>query len=298
MEMFATDLNTANTLLATMAAIWLTLFWLRIERTPAIGWWTLAAWTAAASVGLVVLRPLVSAALGIAISTALYTATHVLLIFGLRTLAGPTLPIRSALVVIAGHLVFLIWAVAVDLHPESRMVFNSALWSALSLVAAAGVPAVQLGETSAAFRLPRFVLLVHGGFHGLRFLLLLTFLPLSESSAFRPVLQSVSFIETSLFVVGVFSGLVILRMLERNRQLAQALTEIKTLSGLLPICAWCKKIRDQEGYWKQVEDYLATHTCVEFTHGICTECSARVLCPGEQPSPGVKPGPTAEPNGI
>ncbi len=55
-------------------------------------------------------------------------------------------------------------------------------------------------------------------------------------------------------------------------QLKKALDEIKTLSGLLPICAWCKKVRDDKGYWKQVEHYIAEHTEAEFTHGICPDC--------------------------
>jgi PAS domain S-box-containing protein len=56
------------------------------------------------------------------------------------------------------------------------------------------------------------------------------------------------------------------------RDLQQALAEIKTLSGLLPICAWCKKIRDDQGYWQQIEHYLAQHTDAVFSHGLCPEC--------------------------
>ncbi|MDA8433978.1 MAG: hypothetical protein M0Z60_13615 [Nitrospiraceae bacterium] len=55
-------------------------------------------------------------------------------------------------------------------------------------------------------------------------------------------------------------------------ELKKALNEIKTLSGLLPMCAWCKKVRDDSGYWKQVEQYIAEHTEAEFTHGICPDC--------------------------
>ncbi len=55
-------------------------------------------------------------------------------------------------------------------------------------------------------------------------------------------------------------------------ELREALEKIKTLKGLLPICAWCKKIRDDKGYWKKVEDYLGEHTDALLTHGICPEC--------------------------
>jgi len=57
-------------------------------------------------------------------------------------------------------------------------------------------------------------------------------------------------------------------------QLQEALTNIKTLQGLLPICAACKKIRDDQGYWHQVEEYIGQHSAAQFTHGICPDCIA------------------------
>lgn len=60
---------------------------------------------------------------------------------------------------------------------------------------------------------------------------------------------------------------------EARNQLQHALDNIKTLSGLLPICAGCKKIRDDKGYWNHVEAYLAERSEVAFTHGLCPECS-------------------------
>ena len=70
---------------------------------------------------------------------------------------------------------------------------------------------------------------------------------------------------------------------EREREqliakLEQALVEIKTLRGILPICASCKKIRDDKGYWNQIETYISHHTEAEFSHGICPEC-AKILYP-------------------
>jgi hypothetical protein len=54
--------------------------------------------------------------------------------------------------------------------------------------------------------------------------------------------------------------------------LRNAVTEVKTLSGLLPICSYCKNVRDDKGYWQQVEAYVADHSGAEFTHGICPDC--------------------------
>lgn len=65
---------------------------------------------------------------------------------------------------------------------------------------------------------------------------------------------------------------------EKNTELEKALGEIRQLSGMLPICASCKKIRDDKGYWKQIEAYISEHTEAKFSHGICPEC-ARKLYP-------------------
>ena len=62
-------------------------------------------------------------------------------------------------------------------------------------------------------------------------------------------------------------------------QLQKAISEIKQLSGLLPICASCKKIRDDKGYWNQIEEYIRHHSEAEFTHSICPECLKK-LYPG------------------
>lgn len=63
---------------------------------------------------------------------------------------------------------------------------------------------------------------------------------------------------------------------ERLRQeLATALARVKVLSGLLPICAGCKKIRDDKGYWQQIEAYLADHSDARFSHGLCPDCIPR-----------------------
>jgi hypothetical protein len=52
---------------------------------------------------------------------------------------------------------------------------------------------------------------------------------------------------------------------------------VKTLSGLLPICSSCKKIRDDTGYWNTLERYISEHSDAEFTHGLCPECVQRLF---------------------
>jgi response regulator RpfG family c-di-GMP phosphodiesterase len=59
---------------------------------------------------------------------------------------------------------------------------------------------------------------------------------------------------------------------ERVAELQAALTNVKQLSGLLPICSYCKRIRGDDQYWQQVEGYIAAHSDAQFSHGICPAC--------------------------
>ena len=61
-------------------------------------------------------------------------------------------------------------------------------------------------------------------------------------------------------------------LLQANDQLQNALDEVKELRGLLPICSWCKNIRDDSGNWEKLESYLSRNSRVTFTHGLCPKC--------------------------
>jgi len=62
----------------------------------------------------------------------------------------------------------------------------------------------------------------------------------------------------------------------QNEKLQEALSKVKLLSGLIPICASCKKIRDDKGYWNQIELYIKEHSMAVFSHGICPECAKKL----------------------
>lgn len=86
-----------------------------------------------------------------------------------------------------------------------------------------------------------------------------------------------------LGLIGLGIGMHRLRAREKEREnlileLTEALSEVKKLSGMLPICASCKKIRDDKGYWNQIESYIGDHSEAEFSHGICPDC-AKTLYP-------------------
>ena len=97
------------------------------------------------------------------------------------------------------------------------------------------------------------------------------------------------------FVLSIVSDITERKVLERERErmireLQAALSQIRALKGLLPICASCKKIRDDQGYWNQLETYISEHSEAEFTHGLCPEC-AKAFFPSfsQKPPKDIKP---------
>jgi DNA-binding response OmpR family regulator len=72
------------------------------------------------------------------------------------------------------------------------------------------------------------------------------------------------------------------KLSQRVRELEEALGQVKQLRGLLPICAWCHKIRDDQNYWQTVESYFSAHSQARFTHGICPECFEKVVPTGKK----------------
>lgn len=69
------------------------------------------------------------------------------------------------------------------------------------------------------------------------------------------------------------------RLAERVHELEAALSRVKQLQGLLPICSYCKKIRDDHNYWQQIDSYFADHSDAQFSHGICPSCYETVVQP-------------------
>ena len=69
------------------------------------------------------------------------------------------------------------------------------------------------------------------------------------------------------------------KLAERVRELEEAVVQVRQLQGLLPICSYCKKIRDEQNYWQRVDTYLSEHTDVMFSHGICPDCYRDVIQP-------------------
>lgn len=91
--------------------------------------------------------------------------------------------------------------------------------------------------------------------------------------------QEIAFSLLSLLLGGSADALATLK------KTAELTSRITTLSGLLPICAWCKRVRDDRGYWEQIEQFVRSRTDAAFSHSICPECSKRMAVPRSAPAP-------------
>ena len=106
----------------------------------------------------------------------------------------------------------------------------------------------------------------------------------SETFAFDLVAEGVALATSLLFFAGILYVTRIIESESRSRRekeemiagLRNALAEIKTLKGIVPICASCKKIRDDKGYWNRLEKYLSEHLAAEFSHGLCPQCADKL----------------------
>ena len=80
-------------------------------------------------------------------------------------------------------------------------------------------------------------------------------------------------------VVGLLSSLKVIHedQIKMYKDLRESMDNVKVLSGLIPICAWCKRIRNDDGYMQQVEAYITEHSGATFTHGMCQECKEKEL---------------------
>jgi hypothetical protein len=136
--------------------------------------------------------------------------------------------------------------------------------------------------------------------YGLAFLSALAWL-LADHHSLTPYSSNVYFfwngvIRLVAFVIIAWSVRRVRDLLEQEQRTSEnlkaALAQIRTLSGLLPICSACKMIRNDQGYWEQIESYFEKHSEFEFTHGLCGDCARRLYPdrPG-QPASDQRPGP-------
>lgn len=277
-----TAIYLTNIVIAVILAGLLTHSWLVQGRTRPSFMWMLAAWTMVVADCFFALRPDMPHWFGRLFPTLLVTVSHGMFFVGARTNARQDVPYRLLGAVVAVHATLLL-VFLFGLLPSTpwRMVGNGVIWASIAFASF-----FSLRKAPPPFWKPLFapanVFLLHGAFHVARLLL-----AMGSSTYDWPrvaeALQVVGDLEASFFIVALFTSLLIATLQQRHEELMSARAEVETLSGLLPVCAWCKKVRDDEGYWQQVEDYLSRRN-IQVTHGICVDCmTAQTRTPSNLP---------------
>lgn len=256
-----------NIVIGVILASLTTSYWRQRPQSGVLACWALAAWVMTVADVLFAARPLLPHALGRVLPTTFVTVGHAVLFVGARQTAQLAPRWRVAMAVVAAHALALVGFLFVDSHVNFRLICNGLLWGAFSLVSGLALRRGAAPFWQSVFS-PASAFFAHGAFHALRVLLALLF----ASSPVAAALQVAGDLEVSFFMVALFVGLLIAHLQVRHEELMRAQVEVQTLSGLLPICAWCKKVRDDDGYWEQVETYFAKHSRLKFTHGVCLDC--------------------------
>lgn len=236
--------------------------------------WITAAWTLTAADLLFVLRDAWPAVVPRMLPTLLVTGGHVMILLAAHRSADRP-PVRWTLwAAVALHAAL---QAAFLVYPDAaawRTVTNGIIWGTLSVAAALVLR--NAGEPMrSAMQLPALVLLVQGAFHAIR-TTLATSAAVQDTGSVGALVQLLGDFEVSLFMVALFVSVLAAFLQLGNRELREALDSVRQLSGMLPLCAWCHKVRDDDGYWQRLEEYLADHR-INVTHGMCESCAAEHL---------------------
>ena len=278
-----------NIIIGVILAGLLTHHWHQQGRPPTMRYWIMAAWVMTGADVLFALRPELPHWISRLGPTLLVTVGHCALCLGAQRTAGRPRSWRGLGTVLllhtAGLAAFLLWG-----QPTNwRMVANGIVWAGLSFWALRSLRAApaMFWQPLAS---PANAFLLHGIFHVLRVTLAMLFEVRGWTGA-SAALEIIGDLEVSFFMVALFVAILVSTLQLRHEELSSAHAEVQALTGLLPICAWCKKVRDDDGYWRQVEVYFAHRDHIQFTHGICTDCLDEQK-PSRKPA-GDPPGPVA-----
>lgn len=253
-------------------AIALTYVWLGRKTYAGFGTWTLSTWSAFAGILLLAGRGLIPDLYSVLIANLLLLGTSSLLLSGLLAFCGerPNHQVHAGLLLYGLLIAFLTF---VRPSLQARLVVFSLGIGFLTLLAAyiawKRLPAVLHDANPLVISTLSFV----GSVYLARGILSWIVPPPTENFLDPSPIQGMSLLVYLLGHTVLSAGLLVLNAQRVERDLQVAMDECKVLQGILPICAHCKKIRDDRGAWNQLEAYIHQHTDAEFSHGICPDCA-------------------------
>lgn len=254
-------------------AIPLTYVWFSRKTYAGFGAWTLSAWSAFAGILLIAGRGIIPDLCSVLIANLLLIATSSLILSGLLAFCGerPRHRVHAGLLLLYTLLITYLLYVRPSL--QARLVFFSLGIGVLGLLSTymawKRLPAVLHNANPLVISTLLFVSSVYLA----RGILSWIVPPPTENFMDPSPVQGISLLVYLLGHTVLSAGLLVLNGQRVERDLQVAMDECKVLQGILPICAHCKKIRDDRGAWNQLEAYIHQHTDAEFSHGICPDCA-------------------------
>lgn len=288
MELDVTTLYVADALLTAFVGLALYFYRANSKTYPGFGYWTAGTFCATFGYSAALLRGLLPVGLSVLLVNGAFVLAGVLRLDGmLRFLPEKRLArmfYAAPVVAMLGSGYFYFVQDSMMIRLELLTVWVCLFTGSIALVFLRAAPA----ENRALYYLAGGISLVYGLAMAARTILWLRnpSVGLFDNTGFHAAFFA------SVFVYELWFGLLIMMMnnqrlggeLRKSEaslkshvgKLEKAISEVKVLKGLLPICASCKKIRDDQGYWNQLETYIDRHSEATFTHGICPECADQV----------------------
>lgn len=250
----------------------LTHFWWRSNRDRAVTWWMAASWVFVAADSLLaagVWTPLFWARV---VPATLITGAHGLLLLGAQQAGGLKLRFRLVALATAVHFAILTCFYWSPGHNNLRALSNRVFWGGFCLACFFCLRRASR-HYWASLNSPAAIFFLQSVFLALR-LGTAAYLESRGLEQRRPALIFLDQVDVVLFNGALFISLLLAFLHIRQEAIASAQVEMQTLSGLLPVCAWCKKVRDDDGYWREIADYFNRRG--QLTHGICRPCAVRL----------------------
>lgn len=265
---------TVNLVIGLILAAVMSQHWRLEAGGLSLRYWIIAAWVLTGADLLFAVRGAIDAPFARALPTLTVTAGHAVLLLAAQQVTGREPMRRVAALIVVLHALLLAGYMAVPAMSGWRSITNGIIWGGLAMWAAA-----MLWESpeplTRMFRVPAIVLAAQVGFHAMRITLATRALA-EPGSGVATLVQLLGDLEVSLFMVGLFVSVLVAFLRQSNAELKSALDNVRQLSGMLPVCAWCNKVRDDDGYWQRIEQYLATHK-VSVTHALCESCAEQQI---------------------
>jgi hypothetical protein len=231
--------------------------------------WIRAAWCLAGADFLFVLRAEI-AAVPRMLPTLTVTAGHVLLWLAAQHATVGWSARRLGIAVVLVHLLLLSGYAVVPSLGEWRTVTNGLMWGGLSLATAVVLWRAP-ARVGSAMAIPALVMAAQGAFHAVRTTLAVR-AAAAQGAGGSMLVQRLGDLEVSLFMVALFVSILVGYLELSYTDLREAKAEVEELSGLLPLCAWCNKVRDDSGYWRRIETFLKAKQ-IRVTHSLCESCA-------------------------